>query len=342
MTAAPVAGTPEDRRIAPDVAPLLGLTGPGAWAIAALFAVTFSTLAGLSGGEPMRSPQGWIALVLVIATAVALVVRGPYPLPLPLALGVVAVVAFGTAAIVWRLPTTGWPGWGGWIFGASTFLLFMVALRGRVGWGAIGMGVIVGITIHWTITTTGDWRRGFDLTYAQVFSYCAVAFFALLLRRTARRVAEYRDVEARRLASEAAQESATDERRRHLERVRRDADPALTQIAAGRTTAAARVDHGLLEAELRDQIRGRSLARAPLPDALRAARARGVEITVLDDLRDDTSPEVEVAPAIAWAAARVAGLRGGEATLRLARVQGRVALTFATADHVETFEVTTA
>lgn len=341
MTAAPPADAREARGIAPDVAPLLGLTGPGAWAIAALFAVTFATLAGLSGGEPMRSPLGWVALGLVLAAALALVVPGTYPLPLPLALGVVAVVAFGTAVIVWRLPTTGWPGWGGWIFGASTFLLFMVALRGRVGWGAIGMGVIVGITIHWTMTTTGDWRRGFDLTYAQVFSYCAVAFFALLLRRTARRVAEYRDIEARRLASEAAQESATDERRRHLARVHRDAGPALTEIAAGGTTATSRVDHGLLEAELRDQIRGRSLARAPLPEALRQTRARGVEITVLDDLRDEASPQSELAPAIAWAAARVTALHDGEATLRLARVHGRVTVTFATAHDVETFEVET-
>ena len=323
-----------------DLGPLLALTGPGAWAIAALFAVTFVTLAGLSGGAPMRTPPGWVALGLVIAAAVVLVVPGRYPLPLPHVGGVLAVVAFSTAVIVWQLPTSGWPGWGGWVFGADTFLLYMVALRGRVGWGAVGMGVIVAVTIHWTVVTTGGWRRGFDLTYTQVFSYCAVAFFALWLRRTARRVAEYREVEARRVADDAAQTVAAEERRRQLERVRREAGPALADIAAGRTTAAARVAHGLLEAELRDQIRGRALAVAPLPAALRAARARGVEVAVLDDLRGDAVPvEATLDDARAWAASRVATLGDGEATLRLARSGGRTTLTFASPAGVETLVV---
>lgn len=322
-----------------DLAPHLGLTGPGAWALAALYAVTFTTLAMLSGSGPMREPQGWIALGLVLVAAVALVLPGPYPLPLPLTVALLGVVAVSTAAIVWRLPTTGWPGWSGWIFGAVTFLLYMVALRGRVLLGALGMASVVGITVHWTIATLGDWRRGFDLTYMQVFSFCVVAFFALWLRRTARHVAGFREAEARRLAAEAALEGAASERRRHLDRVLELAGPALEDIAAGRVDAAARVEHGLLEAELRDRIRGRSLAAGPVPDAARHSRRRGAELVLLDDLAEADSTGLDLVAALDWAADRVRTVSGADATLRLARSGDRVTVTFATSDGVESFLV---
>lgn len=322
----------------PDLGRLLGLGGPGAWAIAGLFGVTFTVLAVSAGGRPMQSPLGWVALALVLAAAVVLVLPWRDPLPLGVVLPVLAVVAFSTAAIVWQLPAAGWPGWGGWTFGADTFLLYMVALRGRTGWGSIGMLLLVGITMQWAVVTTGDWLRGFDLTYTQVFSYCAVAFFALWLRRTARGIAEYRAAQYRQAELESAQTSAAEERRRLLERVRRDAGPALEAIAAGTATAVERTAHGLLEAELRDRIRGRALATGPLPAALRDARARGSEIAVLDDLRDDALDPVFLAAALEWAAGRVARLDGEEATLRLSRAGGHPVLTFAAGGRAELFE----
>lgn len=311
----------------PDLGRLLGLSGPGAWALVALFAATYLTLALLSGGAAMRTVEGIVSLALILATAVVLVLPWPTPLPLPVTLGAVGVVAVTTAAMSWQLPTEGWPGWGSWHFGADNFLLFMVALRGRVGWGAIGTVLMCGIAVLWSTIEVGDPLHGFLLTYWQLASFLAGAFFAIWIRRTARRIAEFQETERRRIAAEQAAEAAADERRRQLDRVRTIAGPALEAIAAGTATDDDRRHHRLLEAELRDGIRGRSLAIDPLPPAVRAARERGVEVAVLDDLRDAAPDSEELRRAAAWAADRVAEVSDGEATIRLARVDGIATVT---------------
>lgn len=316
-----------------DLGRLLGLSGPGAWMLAGLFWATYLVIAHFSGGRPMQHWQGHTSLVLILICAVVLVLPWRTPLPLPVVFGVIGVVVFTSAAMSWLLPTEGWPGWTSWHFAADNFLLFMVALRGRVWWGALGVSLMTGIAMLWTFTTTGDPTRGFLLTYWQVASYLAGAFFALWLRRTARQIAEFQETERRRVAEEQARESAADERRRHLERVRSQAGPALARIASGDVDDEARRDHGLLEAELRDQIRGRKLAVDPLPAALREARSRGIAASVLDDLRDeDALTRAEKGYAATWAAERVGETRTGPITIRLARVDGEPTVTVSTAD----------
>ncbi|MEO5535929.1 MAG: hypothetical protein ABIR17_12460 [Pseudolysinimonas sp.] len=324
-------------KLAPDIGRLLGLSGPGAWAVAALYIVTMVVMAATSDGPAMQTVEGWVALALVVAAAIILVSPLPYPLPLPLTLAVLGVVVFSTEAIIWHTWPTGWPGYAVWNFGADTFLLFMVALRGRLWWGAAGMVLMSALAIHWTLTTSGDWWHGFDLTYRQLATYAAGAFFASWLGRTAKRIAEFQETERRLVAAEQTQEATADERRTQLDRIRRLAGPALEEIARGSTTAAQRRQHGLLEAELRDQIRGRSLALPVLTTAARAARTRGLEVTMLDDLRGEvasgtTDDSTLIADAAAWAASRLGTIVEGSATIRLARIDGRPVVTVATAD----------
>jgi hypothetical protein len=326
-----------------DIGRLLGLSAPGAWVLAGLYCVTYLTLAAWAGGPPMQTIEGRVALVLILVTAIALVLPWSYPLPPGVVAWAVGVVAFSTVAIIWHLSPVGWPGWSSWNFGACTFLMFMLALRGRFWWGALGLVLMSLLTIHWTFSTTGDWWHGFDLTYRQLATYLAGGFFAIWLRRTARRIAEFQETERRRIAAEQAREAASDERRRQLERVRNLAGPALERIADGADSPATRLGHGLLEGELRDQIRGRSLAVAPLPAAVRAARERGVEVAVLDDLRDNAGTVTLPDRATAWAAARVATVAGGTATIRLALSGGTPIVTFATGEgDAETFDLGTA
>jgi hypothetical protein len=313
-----------------DIGKLLGLSGPGAWVLAGLYCVTYVTLAVLSGGEPLQTWEGRIALVLVLATAVLLVLPWRYPLPFPLVAWVLAVVVFSTAAICWHLSPEGWPGWTSWNFGADTFLLFMLALRGRVWWGSVGIALMMAVAILWTLTTTGDWFHGFDLTYRQGASYFAGAFFAFWLKRTADQIAEFQSAEQRVIAAEQAQNVAAEERHRQLERVRSLAGPALELIAHGSPSAEDRRHHALLEAELRDEIRGRALTIDGLPAAVRSARGRGVDVALLDDLRDEAPTAEFLKPAVAWAVEQVASLQGGDATIRLAQVDGKPVVTFAT------------
>lgn len=312
----------------PDVGRLIGLTGPGAWVLAGLFAVTYTTLAIMSGGAALATVPGAAALVLVVAAAVALVVPGPYPLPLPLTLAVLAVVAFATVAICWQLWPYGWPGWASWNFGACTFLMFMVALRGRVVWATAGLVLMALLTMHWTWASTGDAWHGLDLTYRQLVTFGAGAFFASWLRRTARRIVAFQEAEQRRVAADVTRRAADGERARQLDRVRRLAGAALAEIAAGSVSTDRRHEHALVEATLRDGIRGRALAEHPLAEEVLAARRRGVAVSLLDDLRADSLAGDELAAARAWAADRLADVPSGEVTIRLAGSPSRPTLTF--------------
>ncbi len=324
----------------PDISRLLGLTGPGAWVIAALFCLTYLILATWSGWRALATLEGKVALALILVTAVLLVLPWRHPLPMWLVLWVLGVVAFSTVAQCWNLSPYGWPGWSSWNFGADTFLLFMVALRGRVWWGLVGMILMSILTIHWTYATTGDWFHGFDLTYRQIASYFAGVFFAFWLERTARRIAEYQETERRRVATEQGVVAASDERRQQLVRIGRLAGPALQRIATGTVTLDERREHALLEADLRDQVRGRNLAAGELQAAIRSARVRGVEVDLLDDLREEAPAARLLEPAIAWATERVKLVSSGSATVRLTRVDGEPAVTFGTGEgSAETFTV---
>jgi hypothetical protein len=59
--------------------------------------------------------------------------------------------------------------------------------------------------------------------------------------------------------------------------------PILETIARGELSDSIRVEARLLEAELRDEIRGRSLINTKLRNSVRAARGRGVEVVLLDE-----------------------------------------------------------
>jgi hypothetical protein len=326
------------RDAGPDVPALLGLTGHGAWAMAGLFWATYLTLIALSGGPPMRTIEGWIAFVLTLAAAVVVVLPGRYPLRLPFTLAILGVVVFSTVAVNWNLSPTGWPGWSSWHFGSNTFLLFMLALRGRVRLGAAGMLLMVGLTIHWTWATTGDVWHGFDLTYRQLATYLAGSFFAVWLHRTARQIFDFQETEQRRVREEQARESSAAERDRQLGRVRRIAGAALEEIGQGETTPESRREHGLLEAQLRDGIRGRALVDdGPLSAALREARLRGARVAVLDDLPRDGAAVVDrtvLADARNWIAGHVAAHTAGDITVRISLVDHQPTVTFATSDGI--------
>jgi len=315
----------------PDLGRLLGLTGVGAKVLLGLYWLTFLSLALFSGGAPMQTVEGWVALALVLTSATALVLPWSYPLPWPLVGGLLAVTAFTTVAICWHLDPSEPPLYTSWNFGAITFLMYMVALRGRVLGATAGMLLMAALTVHWTFATSGDLLHGVDLVYRQFFSFLAVCLFALWLRRTARRIAEFRTAQRERVATEQATAASDDERRRQLARVRKLTGPALRAIAEERADAAQRFEHGLIEAEVRDSIRGRALARGGIPEAARAARVRGVSVSIIDDLRGDP-PEDLLIEALGWATERLARTASGEVTLRLALADGRPVLTFATAD----------
>jgi hypothetical protein len=80
-------------------------------------------------------------------------------------------------------------------------------------------------------------------------------------------------------------EAASLERRAILETALRGALPMLNQIKNqnGKLTEPQKLEARLLEATLRDEIRGRGLMSQSIRDAARNARLRGVEVIILDE-----------------------------------------------------------
>lgn len=314
------------------MARLLGATGPGAWALAALFGVTHAVIAFWVDPDYTGSPLGFLALLLMIGAAVVLVLPQLSPLPHVAAAGIVGASTFATAAGLWQLEADEWRGWVTWYIGASSYLAFTLALRGRFWWGVVDLLAITAVAMHWTSVKTGDPVAGIGLTYAQLILFGAGAFFALWLRRTADRIAAFQETRLRRESAEGARSAADEERAREIRIIRESAGVALERIAAGVVDDDERREHQLLEAELRDRIRGRGLAVASVTDAAREARRRGASVALLDDLRADAPPPGHLREALEWAAERIARTRAREVTVRLTASAGQPVVTFATAE----------
>jgi hypothetical protein len=315
-----------------DVARLLGATGPGAWALAALFGVTFVVIAFWVDPGYTASPLGFAALLLMVGAGVLLVLPQLSPLPHLAAAAIVGASVFATAAGLWQLESDEWAGWVTWYIGASSYLAFTLALRGRFWWGVADLLALTAVAMHWMGAETGDPLAGVSLTYPQLILFGAGAFFALWLRRTADRIAAFQETRLRRESAESSRSAADEERARQIRLIRESAEGALERIASGAADEAERREHLLLEAELRDRIRGRGLAVSPVTEAAREARRRGATVALLDDLRADAPPVEQLRGALEWAAGRVAQSGPGEVTVRLTSSAGEPVVTFATSD----------
>lgn len=72
--------------------------------------------------------------------------------------------------------------------------------------------------------------------------------------------------------------------RQAMDSVRERSTPVLTAVSSGRpSTPALRAQARMLEAELRDERRAHVFTGTDVVDAARAARARGIDVTLLDD-----------------------------------------------------------
>ena len=291
-----------DKAAATDLGTLLGFAGIGMRLLLALYLMANIALLFFSGG--WSDPLDVAALIVLGSGAVAVASPGAYPLPRWRMVYVLAAVVIGSTLGAWSLSPGGDPGYRSWHFGAATFVLFALALRGRLLWAWIGMGLAVAVAATWSTIVLGSPVHGIELTYGQAASLFAGTFFSVLLRRTAERIVAFQAIERAGIAAEARRVAGARERDIQLAELRQLVDGPLTAIADGTATAADRAEHRLIEAALRDRIRGGALARDPLASAVREARRRGVDATLLDD-----AGAAESAAALAWVAERVTGAR---------------------------------
>lgn len=166
-----------------------------------------------------------------------------------------------------------------WYVSGIGALLAVTAMRGQQAVSWIGAAVLSLEVLVWGGTST-LFNSGLAgaiglVVAANVLSYA--------LARIEGETQNYLD-KTIEIESAAAIESATRiERSRRLTETLRVSYPLLQKISAGQLNQDIQQEAKLLEAELRDGIRGRELIDANLKKAIRSARIRGVEVAVLDE-----------------------------------------------------------
>ncbi|MFF0815276.1 hypothetical protein ACFYVR_09000 [Rhodococcus sp. NPDC003318] len=314
---------PDDRlepilRNSRDVQSLIGMHGPAADSIVAFYSATFLMLAVVSReGVDVFWPVV-LAVVIVSLGAVALVRIPGDPIPIRPTWALTAVGPVSCALVLGVLPIPQANPMQTWPLAASTAIYAFMGVRGRPGYAWLGMLSMIVTCVVWTTLTGQGAALGLGMTAINLAPLLMATFFAFTLRPSARQIYTLRDQTTRRVAAEAADSAILEERDRQLRRLDEQARPLLARIAAGEPLDAdTRLACRLLEAHLRDSVRAPSMADPVVVAAARTARARGVEVILLDDRAMDTAPTDAQRRFLDSVAAELTSARDGRVTVRI-------------------------
>jgi hypothetical protein len=166
-----------------------------------------------------------------------------------------------------------------WYVSGLGALMAVTAIRGQQAVSWIGAAVL-----SLEVLVTGGTGALFNSGLAGAMSLVVAAnVLSYAFSGIERETRTYLD-KAIEIEASAAIESATRlERSRRLNETLRVSYPLLQKIASGQLDEESKKEAKLLEAQLRDSIRGRDLIDSKLQEAIRSARLRGVEVVVLDE-----------------------------------------------------------
>jgi hypothetical protein len=229
----------------------------------------------------------WLGIVNIVLLWVGLFILsrpGAEPFPLWSTLAVIAVVAVVTSLSSWNIADVDNPGYATWPLGAMTFLLFVLALRGRRGLAWTGFGVLAFISLLTAVLTNQDAVMVLNDVARQSGTLLIGTLFALVLRRSSQTITAIQANQLTRTTVAAASAAATRERAAQNTRLERDARPALERILQAEPLSPDEQQHLLLlEATLRDGIRASGFSSERIAAATREARERGLTVVLLDD-----------------------------------------------------------
>ncbi|MFC3687135.1 hypothetical protein [Aquipuribacter hungaricus] len=277
---------------------------------------------GLVSIDRVVEPGPYVAaLVLALASVAAVLLPWPHGRERPTAVAVVAAVVATGLLVVGVLPEER-PGYALWYPSFVWVPLSGLALRGHPVLAMAGALLSAGTTVAWTHLTPGV---GFLDALDRVVSPTAVVVVAIgvavLVRQYAGEVDRARAEQLQAARLSAGARAAETERRTRLAQIEQLAAPVLVLLRdAGTVDDRLATECRLLEAALRDGIRGRHLVDAAVRETLWAARTRGVTVRLLDDSGADEAGGSP--PPVADVARRcivevVEKLENGEVTARL-------------------------
>lgn len=205
-----------------------------------------------------------------------------------------------------------------WPASATAAIYVLLMLRGRPAAAWLGQLATAGVCVLWAaghhLPVTGVVLA----RIADVAPLVGGTVFARMIRPRLDGIVRLRGTALSLARQAAAARTARDEHDRQLAAFDATARAVLTRLTLDRPlTTAERRECGLLEALLRDRLRGRLLAESVLADHVRHARARGVTVDLYDD-RDGAGITPAVWDQVVTAVtAALTGTVDGTVTIRL-------------------------
>lgn len=166
-----------------------------------------------------------------------------------------------------------------WYVTSGATILAIAAVRQRRLWAWLGITVLTFELYSWG-GVTALFVSGLGGAIALVAASHAIS---VGLESSERKRVEFLEKAKATQAASAADSAIRQERSKRIAATLEGALPMLEKIATGNFTSEDQREATILEAELRDEIRGRMLINSKLRTAVRAARSRGVEVVVLDE-----------------------------------------------------------
>ena len=221
-----------------------------------------------------------------------------------------------------------------WYVGGMSALLGVLAARGQGMFAWLAAASVAGL-IFLEDGVAGLAEVGIEGMAILIAAASATAF---ALKRADREVLELQKTEIAAEEASIRSEAAAQERRLRLQNVLERALPALSYIAANRDRLNADEQKKLLqlEASLRDDIRGKSLLNAIVRNAVAAARARGVEVLILDEGGLSQLTQVELATILDRVAKAIDSVGSGKVVVRSPRGEKWVVTLMATRPGTQT------
>ena len=300
----------------PSTFELLGLSLPTTRVILVFFIAVHAVLA-FADDEPRAGLLLEVpAFIAVAVAAYGLVQDVGLRMSARRARGILALCGITMLLMFFQVsPRTSSP-FAQWHLGAITMVLLVMALRGRVGVAWFGYAAMAVITICWAVVNGLGVADGINLVIRHAGTLLAGTLVAVRMQRTTHTLAALNTAHFRRAEAEATQTAAISERKAQLDHINALARPALERLANQHEPGdAERADCLLVEAGLRDAMRARALCLEPLTSAARRARARGIEVILLDDSGDQ--PLFDVESLARLVAAELDGLHSGRLTARV-------------------------
>lgn len=269
-----------------EVASVLRLNGWAGRTVLLVYGIGTTIVAALNIGELVVPALGVVALGLLWVGLVILGFVQGEPLGLWWTIGIIAIVTATTAISTTNVLHPDDPHYATWPLGAMTFLLFVLALRGRRRYAWVGFAALAIVSVAGALITGEDGaliRVIYDVA-RQSATLVIGTLFAIVLRRATQTITALHSAQVSRAAVAVAAATAARDRDEQNHRLEQDARPALERIIASApfTTEDLR-QFDILAETLRGGTQESGSRGTPIAAAVRAARVRGLNVNFVDE-----------------------------------------------------------